>query len=61
MTEVLAILNWKYEQNGDGLIDVASLILSFQDLGSYSVMAPQGIVDPGKHVLTTFIRICGTL
>ena len=48
-TEVRAILNWKYEQNGDGLIDVASLLLVFQDIGSYGASVPQRLVYNGKH------------
>ena len=51
LTEVRAILNWKYEPNGDGLIDVAALLLVFQDIGSYRV-ADQRIVYPGKHDAT---------
>ena len=48
-TEVRAILNWKYEKNGDTLIDVASLLLVFLDIGSYGVSKPQRIVYTGKH------------
>ena len=47
-TEVRAILNWKYEQNGDRLIDVASLLLVFLDIGSYGVS--QRLVYNGKHI-----------
>ena len=46
-TEVRAILNWKYEQNGDRLIDVASLLLVFLDIGRYEVS--QRLVYNGKH------------
>ena len=49
-TEVRAILNWKYEQNGDRLIDVASLLLVFLDIGSYGVSVPQHLVYSGKHI-----------
>lgn len=49
MTEVRAILNWKYEKNGDPLIDVASLLLAFLDLGSYNVSVPPSLVYHGKH------------
>ena len=49
LTEVHAILNWKYEQNGDGLIDVASLLLAFLDIGRYGVSISQRFVYPGKH------------
>ena len=60
LTEVHAILNWKYEQNGDGLIDVASLLLAFLDIGSYGVSIPQSIVYPGKQsqcaVFTDFFK-----
>ena len=48
-TEVRAILNWKYEQNGDRLIDVASLLLVFLDIGSYGMSIPQRLVYTGKH------------
>ena len=50
LTEIRAILNWKYEQNGDGLIDVASLLLAFLDIGSYGVSIPQHLVYSGKHI-----------
>ena len=48
-TEVRAILNWKYEWNGDRLIDVASLLLVFLNTGSYDVSIPQRLVYNGKH------------
>ena len=48
-TEVCAILNWKYEKNGDRLIDVASLLLVFLDIGSYGVSVLQRLVYTGKH------------
>ena len=51
MTEVRAILNWKYEKNGDGLIDIASLLLAFLDIGSYRV-SDQRIAYPGTHNAT---------
>ena len=49
MTEVRAILNWRYEKNGDPLVDVASLLLAFLDLGSYNVSELPSLVYHGKH------------
>ena len=49
LTEVRSILNWKYEKNGDTLIDVASLLLVFLDIGSYGMSIPQRLVYNGKH------------
>ena len=49
LKEVRAILNWKYEKNGDRLIDVASLLLSFLDKGRYSMSVPQQFTYAGKH------------
>ncbi len=48
-TEVRAILNWKYEKNGDTLIDVASLLLVFLDIGGYGVSVLKGPDYTGKH------------
>ena len=47
MTEVRGILNWKYEQNGDPLMDVASMLLAFLDLGSYNVSETPSLVYHG--------------
>ena len=50
MTEVRAILNFKYEMNGDPIMDVASLLLFFKDKGNYS--AKSEIVYHGKYCST---------
>ena len=49
MTEVCGILHWKYEKNGDPLMDVSSLLLPFMDIGSYDVEGPVQLVYTGKY------------
>ena len=48
MTEVRAILHWKYEKNGDPLMDVSSLLLPFMDIGSYTIEEPVDFVYSSK-------------
>lgn len=35
--EVKAMLNFKYDNNGDFLMDIASMLMAFQKTGDYSV------------------------
>ena len=54
MKEVRAILNWKYEQNGDPLMDVASLLLPFMDIGNCTVQKPLQLICPGKSYKSSY-------
>lgn len=51
MTEVQAILHWKYEENGDPVMDVASLLLPFMDIGNVTVEGPVQLLHQGMECM----------
>lgn len=54
LTEVVGILGWKFEGDGDGLIDLASLLITFKDPGNCKLVVLSQILYPGECYTTSF-------